>query len=482
MLNRGAMMFIGREDLLEKLKRLWQKNVPSLVTCRGRRRIGKSTLIREFAARTANHFISLEGQAPGAGINGTTQLTSFAEQLSIQTNSPNLVPQNWLQAFQMLDNALPKSGKTVLLLDEISWMGAYDATFPSTLKIAWDKMFSRHESLIVVLCGSVSSWISKNILQGTGFVGRASLDLVVGELPLKDCFSFWRSSAKRVSLQEKLDLLSITGGVPKYLEELNPALSTDENIRALCFSPEGLLFRDFNQIFHEVFGNRSTIRKDILKALSNGPLTVTALAEALGKETSGHLSDYLEELELSGFIAKDMWINPRTKKPALMARYRLKDNYARFYLHYIEPRNHEVENGLYQFTSLENLPGWQTILGLQFENMVVGNFQLLLPKIGLNGVSLLSASPYYSAPTKGREGCQIDLLIQSRKALYVVEMKRKSEIGMEAVREMEHKVEQLSVPRGMSVRTVLVYDGHLAPKVQADGSFDFAIPVEELFK
>ena len=219
------------------------------------------------------------------------------------------------------------------------------------------------------------------------------MDLVVGELPLKDCFSFWRSSAKRVSLQEKLDLLSITGGVPKYLEELNPALSTDENIRALCFSPEGLLFRDFNQIFHEVFGNRSTIRKDILKALSNGPLTVTALAEALGKETSGHLSDYLEELELSGFIAKDMWINPRTKKPALMARYRLKDNYARFYLHYIEPRNHEVENGLYQFTSLENLPGWQTILGLQFENMMVGNFQLLLPKIGLNGVSLLSASP-----------------------------------------------------------------------------------------
>jgi hypothetical protein len=114
--------------------------------------------------------------------------------------------------------------------------------------------------------------------------------------------------------------------------------------------------------------------------------------------------------------------------------------------------------------------------------MMVGNFQLLLPKIGLNGVSLLSASPYYSAPTKGREGCQIDLLIQSRKALYVVEVKRRSEIGMEAVREMEHKVEQLSVPRGMSVRTVLVYDGHLAPKVQADGSFDFAIPVEELFK
>ena len=346
-------MFVGREDLLEKLQGLWQKNVPSLVTCRGRRRIGKSTLIREFAVRTAKHFISLEGQAPGAGINGTTQLKSFAEQLSMQTNSPGLVPQNWLQAFQLLDNALPKSGKTVLLLDEISWMGAYDATFPSTLKIAWDRMFSRHESLIVVLCGSVSSWISKNILQGTGFAGRASLDLVVGELPLKECFSFWRSSAKRVSLQEKLDFLSITGGVPKYLEELNPALSTDENIRALCFSPEGLLFRDFNQIFHEVFGSRSTIRKDILKALSNGPLTVTALSKALGKEASGHLSDYLEELELSGFIAKDMWINPRTKKPALMARYRLKDNYARFYLHYIEPRIHEVENGLYQYTSLE---------------------------------------------------------------------------------------------------------------------------------
>ena len=223
------------------------------------------------------------------------------------------------------------------------------------------------------------------------------------------------------------------------------------------------------------------IRKEILKALSNGPLTVSSLAQALGKETSGHLSDYLDELELSGFISKDVWINPRTMRPALKARYRLKDNYARFYLHYIEPRIHEVESGLYQFTSLENLPGWQAILGLQFENMVVGNFHALLPKIGLNGVSLLSASPYYSTPTKKHEGCQIDLLIQSRKALYVVEVKRRKEIGMEVVREVEHKLGQLPVPSCMSVRTVLVYDGHLAPKVQADGCFDFAIPVEELF-
>ena len=474
------MMFVGRKDLLEKLKGLWRKDAPSLVTCRGRRRIGKSTLISEFAARTADHFISLDGQAPGEGVNDTTLLKSFAEQLSMQTNSPALVPQNWLQAFQMLDNALPREGKTVLLLDEISWMGGYDATFPSTLKIAWDKMLSRHKSLIVVLCGSVSSWISKNILHGTGFVGRASLDLVVDELPLKDCFSFWRGSAKRVSLQEKLDLLSITGGVPKYLEEVNPSLSTEENIRTLCFSQEGLLFRDFNQIFHEIFGSRSSIRKDIMKALSNGPLTVSALAQALGKEASGHLSDYLEELELSGFISKDVWMNPMTMRPALKARYRLKDNYSRFYLHYIEPRRHEVENGLYQFTSLENLPGWQTILGLQFENMIVGNFHALLPKIGLKGVSLLSVSPYYRAPTTKHEGCQIDLLIQSRKAFYIVEIKRRKEIGVEIVQEVERKMKLLAVPSDMSVRTILVYDGHLAPSVQADGFFDFAIPVEEL--
>ena len=123
-------MFVGRTDALNRLGGLWQKSTPSLVTVRGRRRIGKSTLVSEFARRTADHFISIDGQAPGEGVNNKVQLQSFMEQLSMQTNAPDVTVKNWLQAFSMLANALPKDGRVVVLLDERFGQAAYRSMFP----------------------------------------------------------------------------------------------------------------------------------------------------------------------------------------------------------------------------------------------------------------------------------------------------------------------------------------------------------------
>ena len=222
-------MFVGRTEALNRLDGLWQKSTPSLVTVRGRRRIGKSTLVAEFARRTADHFISIDGQAPGEGVNNKVQLRSFVEQLAVQTEAPDVAVKNWLQAFRMLGSSLPKDGRIVVLLDEISWMGGYDKSFAGTLKIVWDKILKKRDNLVLVLCGSVSSWIADNILNGTGFAGSDSLDLVVNELPLSVCKAFWGAAAERTSTSEMLDVLSVTGGVPKYLEELNPSLSADES-------------------------------------------------------------------------------------------------------------------------------------------------------------------------------------------------------------------------------------------------------------
>ena len=261
-------MFVGRQFALGRLEGLWKKSTPSLVTVRGRRRIGKSTLVGEFARRTADYFITIDGQAPGEGVDNRTQLKSFVEQLSLQTNAPDVPVKSWLQAFQLLENSLPKEGRTVVLLDEISWLGGYDAAFAGTLKIVWDKRLKMHDNLVLVLCGSVSSWIAENILSGTGFVGRDSLDLVIDELALRECVPFWHEAAERTGIGEMLDFLSVSGGVPKYLEELKPQLSAEENIRQLCFSPDGILYRDFDQIFCKIFGKKSEDRKAVLKAVA----------------------------------------------------------------------------------------------------------------------------------------------------------------------------------------------------------------------
>ena len=129
-------MFVGRTEALNRLDGLWQKSTPSLVTVRGRRRIGKSTLVAEFARRTADHFISIDGQAPGEGVNNKVQLRSFVEQLAVQTEAPDVAVKNWLQAFRMLGSSLPKDGRIVVLLDEISWMGGYDKSFAGTLRLS----------------------------------------------------------------------------------------------------------------------------------------------------------------------------------------------------------------------------------------------------------------------------------------------------------------------------------------------------------
>ena len=150
-------MFYGRDDLLERLDALWNKSVASLVTCRGRRRIGKSTLIAEFARRSRVRFVKLEGLQPDEHVDNAAQLAAFCRQLEEQTGVDCGSVKNWFEAFARLDEAIGRRAKVVVLLDEISWMGKYDPLFPAELKYAWDNRFARHPRLIMVLCGSVSA-------------------------------------------------------------------------------------------------------------------------------------------------------------------------------------------------------------------------------------------------------------------------------------------------------------------------------------
>ncbi len=368
----------------------------------------------------------------------------------------------------------------VILLDEISWMGKYDPNFPGELKYAWDKRFHDMSDLVFVICGSVSSWIEENILANAGFLGRISLDLIVPELPLRDCVNFWGMARERVAPREILDVLSVTGGVPRYLEEVDPALSADENIKRMCFHPNGYLYKDFNDIFTTVFSANSPLKRAILARLAVGAQGGAELAEALGVARNGPFSKVMKELEMAGFVAADSGINPESGRRSREIRYRLRDNYTRFYLKYVEPHASEIKDGRYEFVSLENLPEWNAILGLQFENLVVNNFRSLLPALHLEGVQIFSAAPFRKARKNADHGVQVNLLVQTRKAVVLVEIKRQREIGEEVEREMAEKVRRLHVPAGMSVRTALVYAGALSKGVCGGGYFDALIPAEAL--
>lgn len=478
-------MFFGRREYLDDLDALWRKRTSSLVACRGRRRIGKSTLFREFARRTAGAYLEFEGLPPRDGhpVSNAEQLAAFAAALARQTNSPILSLPNWYDAFFWLDRAIDDSRRTVILLDEISWMGADDPNFPGTLRTAWETYFHRHEKLIVVVCGSVSAWIKKNILGDTGFTGRFSRDYVLQELPLRDCAAFWGGAAARISPREMLDVLSVSGGVPRYIEEIDPGLPADENIRRLCFTKGGTLFQDFDAIFNPLFGPKSELKKRILRLLADGPLPGAEVARRLGEPRNGHLSDALKELSEGGFLSDDLGINPETGLESRIARYRLRDNYTRFYLKYVEPNKRAIGRGAFQFSSLSSLPGWDSIMGLAFENLIVNNAMDLVPFLGIGNATIVSAAPYRHV-RRGRDGsdrgCQIDLLIQTPRTAYVVEIKRKTQIGREIEDEMEARLARLPLRKGVSARPVLVFDGELDPVVEGDGFFDAVIPASRL--
>lgn len=473
-------MFVGRNYQLELLSSVWSKESPSLVVISGRRRIGKSTLVERFAEKSRCRFIEIEGLPPDEGMSNDRQLANFCERLGKAAKIDVPLARNWAEAFDSLENAIEGKGRVVVFLDEISWMGGWDEGFAGFLKNAWDQQFSKRKRLVFVLAGSVSAWIQKNILNSKGFVGRISIDLTLTELSLPACLEFWGKKAAHVSLREIVDVLSVTGGVPKYLQEMNPRFSADENIRRLCFLPEGYLFKDFDSIFNDVFGEGIAAKRRILDVLAEGPASVSELAKAMSVEPNGHITDDLNDLVAAGFVAAGAGLNPLTGARVREVRYRLCDNYTRFYLKFIQPRKEAIRQGLYRFTDLESLSGWNGMLGLQFENLVVNNLRPLCREIGLGRKLVTSAAPYARRKSASCPGLQIDLLIQTPKSVYVVEAKRCNRIDASIEKELAEKVSRLGVGPEKSVRTVLVYDGKLAPEVEENGFIDFLVPFGKL--
>lgn len=147
------------------------------------------------------------------------------------------------------------------------------------------------------------------------------------------------------------------------------------------------------------------------------------------------------------------------------------------------PHRNEIERGTFSFSSVENLPAWDVVLGLQFENLIVNNAMSLLPFLHLGAAVVESAAPYRNSrkDASGRKtGCQIDLLIQTGRAAYVVEIKHRHEIRAQIEDEVGEKLRQLPLRKGVSARPMLVYDGELAKSVEGSGFFDAIVPARKL--
>lgn len=473
-------VLIGRADELHELEEIRTKRTSSLIVVHGRRRIGKSSLLNQFGQNFGQCY-EFQGLGPREGQTRYHQLDNFAAQLQKHFGLGSFQFKDWSDAFSTLAK-LTASKECLIILDEISWMASHEADFAGKLKIAWDMDFKKNPRLVLALCGSVSSWIEKNILNHADFVGRISYTKNLQPLKLGYCAEFWGNRRNRIAPNEILTTLCVTGAIPKYLEEINPRSSAMDNIARLCFSPTGYLFQDFERIFNDIFSRRSSTYKKILNHLIDRHLEPKSLAESLKTSQSGDLTEYLEDMRQAGFLARDFnW--DFDGRPGKLSHYRIRDNYLRFYLKYVEPRTDQIEKGIFQFGSLDALTNWHVLRGLQFENLILDNIPEVCRALKIDLKSVQQYGSYFQTKTKRRAGCQIDLLIQDRfHTLYVCEIKMRRRIDASVMAEVAQKIDRIERPKAMSVRPILIYAGEIDPEVAHAEFFDRVLDASRLLQ
>lgn len=470
--------FIGRKQELEKLKVLHNKAVPSLVVVKGRRRIGKSRLIAKFASlNPKNNLWSFAGLAPQEGLTAQNQRDYFARQLAATLKTPPMTFLDWSDAFEHL--SLHVLEGDIVLLDEISWMASKDPSFIPKLKSWWDK---QHIPMIVVLCGSVSTWIEENILKSTAFFGRVNLTLTLEPFYILESAYLLKLMGFQGSTYDVYKLLSILGGIPWYLEQVSPGMGADTLLKQLCFEKDGLLVLEFDRIFHDLFNGKGAVYKKILSSLKESTKTLAEIRSDISFSHSGTLSQLMEHLIIAGFVKKQNLWSFKTMKPLKQSLYRICDPYMRFYLSVIEAQRSKIEVNAFTDVPLSSLPGFNAHMGLQLEYLLLQNRALLFKSIGISPADVVCDGPYRQSKTSTLKGCQIDYLVQtSTKNLFVCEFKfKRRELGSDIIDSMKDKINALKVPKGFAPIPILFHIGGIAASVETSGYFYRIIDIADL--
>ncbi|MCB1115565.1 MAG: winged helix-turn-helix transcriptional regulator, partial [Chlamydiia bacterium] len=386
-------------------------------------------------------------------------------------------------AFKFLGEQIDDT-EIIVLLDEISWMGGEDPNFLGSLKTWWDQYGSQKKQLILMLCSSVSTWVEANILCSTGFLGRIALVIHLCPLSIEDSIQFLKAKGFKGSAYEMFQILSITGGVPWYLDLINVKESAEENIYEICFAPASQLVNEFQTIFHDLFDKKGKVYRKILETLVDGMRTQKEIREELQFAKGGNISKYLSQLVSAGFISEHYQWSLENRTMGKQKLYRLSDCYIRFHLKYITPNQDLIKQGKLGKNIKRILPGWDAILGFQLESLLLLNREFIFKSLSLDPDKVVRDNPYIQRKTARYKGCQIDYLIQtSMNTLILCEFKlRKGELDTSIIKEMKEKCSALTVPRSYGKAPALFHIGGVHPKVEDSPFFYRIVDLRDLFE
>lgn len=245
-----------------------------------------------------------------------------------------------------------------------------------------------------------------------------------------------------------------------------------------------MLVNEFKYIFSDLFGRRGEIYQKIVEYLVKGPAEFEEIALGIKYSSGGALSNYLNELIVSGFLKKDHTWNLKGGSDSKLSKYRLRDNYLRFFLRYMSPKLSRIKNGQFSDIELSGLSGFQSMLGLQFENLVLNNRNSILNALNIKPDEVVYDNPFFQHKTTRQRGCQVDYLIQTKyNTLYVCEVKfSRNEIKSNVIQQLKKKVSRISVPRGFACIPVLIHTSGIEDEVEDSDYFGRIINFSELLE
>ena len=395
-------MMIGRIDEQRRLREAFESEYSEFVAVYGRRRVGKTFLVRE------QFHYKFTFQHTGLARKSTReQLQSFQLSLRRQGYTKAPLPGNWIEAFDMLKDLIEwsKDRRKVVFIDEMPWMEAPRSSFLPALENFWNSFASARKDVVLIACGSATSWIVRKLLKNKrGLHNRITYRIHLQPFTLNECEQYAKQRKLGMSRLQLMEGYMALGGIPYYWSLLDKSKSLAQNIDRLFFSKDGELKGEYYELYASLF---------------NHPEKYVAVIETLGKKRSGlsreeiikegkldsngKLSEILEDLENCGFIRKYNMIGMKSKG----ALYQLIDCYTLFYFRFIQNNNSNDEHFWSKSIGTGEYNSW---CGLAFERLCLLHSRQIKTKLGISGI-ISSEYAWWTDQKDGKRGAQIDLLI-----------------------------------------------------------------------
>lgn len=409
-----AMLIIGRQQEKSLLKEIYERSSPDFLAIYGRRRVGKTYLIRNYFSANHGIYFEITGLKDGTLAQ---QLKLFTEKFSefFMQGLPLQPPRNWLDAFKLLTTALkkiPAGKKIVLFFDELPWLAAPKSGFIQALDRYWNTEWSLINNMKLIVCGSAASWMLNQLIHAKGGLhNRLTNVIALRPFSLGETAEYLKSKNINLNQKQILELYMIIGGVPHYLNSVTRGLSAAQNINKLCFQKDGLLFNEFSKLFSSLF-NDSEAHYEIIRIIAKareGLSRDEILQKSTLSKSGGMFKSRLSELEEAGFIAS---FTPygKSKKGTY---FRIIDEYILFYLKWIEPIANKLNlntKSTSYWESKAQTQTWKSWSGYAFEAVCLKHIEQIKFALGIQVIASEIGS-WRHIPKQEEQGAQIDLLI-----------------------------------------------------------------------